>query len=406
MPLFAETEEKIFGDILYDLVSNTALTRSSPGSKTRALAQAVSKKMGRMWRQFDVNMVQSFLNGAEGKYLDYLGSMMGLPRLGEKPATIVREDKIVKFYTDLGTFGTINGTASITILAGQIISTGESSTGTLYRMPYTTILPSSETEYFVAVESLATGDAANVGKDTLVYHDFINYTDSANSTLKVTNVAEIFMSRAVESDANYRFRIANQVLAAEQANITAIRLAALTTPGVADVISLPFNRGIGTYDLLIKATTPRVPEGLVSSVDAAVSKVTAHGIVPFVRGPREIGMSMVGTITTRKQLTPEEESSILAAATSNVTSYINNLDIGEDFVIEEIIERVLSASTLVKNLGNISKPLDELYIYKQSKLQDNKVRESLIADYTPRSDEKLFVEDQFAGTTPILFRIA
>jgi len=406
MPIFAERESKIFGDILFDLVNDTALTRSSPGSKTRALAQAVAKKLGRMWTQFDANIVQSFVNGAEGRYLDFIGSMMGLPRLGEKPASVSRDDKLVKFYTDLGTFGTINGGSSIIIGGGQIISTLPDQTGTLYKMPFTTILPNDISEYFVAAESLFTGEAANVGKDTLTNHDFTGYTDYLNKTLKVTNVGEIFMSRGLESDSNYRFRIANQVLAAEKANLTAIRLAALSVPGVADIITIPYNRGIGTFDLLIKATTPRVPEGLIPVISSAVSQVSAQGIVPYVRKPREIGMSMVGTITTKKRLTAEEQSAIISAATESVRSYIDNLDIGEEFILNEIIERVLSVSDLIRNLGTTGQPLDQLFIYRESKLADNKVRESLISDFLPTSEEKLFVEDQYAGTTPILFRIA
>ena len=406
MPVFAEKEEKIFGDILYDLINDTALTRSSPGSKTRALAQAVSKKLGRMWSQFDVNMVQSYLSGAEGRYLDFLGSMMGVARLGELPASVARADKIVKFYTDLGTFGAINSGLSITIPAGTLLSTGPDQTGTLYKVPFTTILPSDVSEYYIAVESLATGDAANIGTDTLTYHLFNSYANYTDETLKVTNVAEIFMSRPTESDTNYRYRISNQVVAAEQANTAAIRLEALIVPGVADIILLPFNRGIGTYDLLVKATTPKVGDGLIASVNSAVNKVTAQGIVPFVRGPKETGMSMLGLLTTRRTLTAEEETNIIQAATSNVTNYINNLDIGEEFILEEIIEQVLSVSPLIKNLGSISKPLEELYIYKQSKLQDNKVRETLISDYSPLNDEKLFVEDSIPGLTPIKFEIA
>lgn len=406
IPIFAEREEKIFGDILFDLVDNTAITRSSPGSKARALAQAVSKKLGRMWTQFDVNIVQSFVNGAEGKYLDFIGSMMGVARLGEQPASIVRDDKLIKFYTDLGTFGTINSNVSITIPAGQIISTGKDSTGTLYRMPFTTILPNNVSEYFVAAESLATGDAANVGKNTLIYHDFNSYSDALNKTLKVTNTAEIFLSRSLESDSNYRFRIANQVVAAEQANATAIRLSALSVPGVADVILIPFNRGIGTYDLLIKSTTPKVPEGLITTVDSAISRVTAQGIVPYVRKPKETGMSMVGTITTKRKISEEEETSIISAATENVRAYIDNLDIGEEFILNEIIERVLSVSDVIRNLGSTGAPLDQLFIYKESKLGTNKVRENLISDYLPSSEEKLYVEDRYAGSTPILFRIS
>ena len=104
IPLFAETESKIFGDVMYDILNDTILSRSSPGSKTRALAQATSKKMGRMYRQFDLNMVQAYLNGASGRYLDFFGGMLGVPRLGEDAAETAAAQKIIRFYVETGTF--------------------------------------------------------------------------------------------------------------------------------------------------------------------------------------------------------------------------------------------------------------------------------------------------------------
>jgi uncharacterized phage protein gp47/JayE len=406
MPLYAETEEKIFGDLLFDIVENTNITRTSPGSKTRAIAKALSKKLGRMWTQFDVNMVQSYLSGAEGKFLDYIGNMMGVERLGESTASISSADQIVKFYTDIGTFGDINGASSISISAGTIISTQKNGTGVRYIVPFTVVLPSDQDTFYIPVESIISGSNANVGAKTLIYHDFTSYTDVLNNTLKITNESEIANGRFVENDTNYRFRIANQVLASERANDTAVRLASLIVPGVSDAVVLPFARGIGTYDVLIKATTPKVPTTLISAVQESVNAVSALGIVPLVRKPREIGVSLVGTLTLKRKVSSADEASIIQAATDNVINYINNLDIGEELIVNEIVERVLSTSDVIKNIGVTGKPLDSLYIHKPSKLEDSKTRETLITDYAPEYDEKLFVEDQYAGSTPILFRVS
>jgi len=406
MPIFSESEQKIYGDILFDLINNTNLTRSSAGSKTKALANAVSKKLGKMWAQFDANMVQAFLSGAEGKFLDFIGGMMSVPRLGEAPASVSSADQVIKFYTDLGTFGTINNNLSINIPAGHVISTLEAGEGVRYVLPFSVILPSDSSSFYIAAESLSTGTSSNVGSETLIHHDFTDYADVVNDSLKVTNDAEISAARDVESDSNYRFRIANQVVAAEQANPTSIRLATLIVPGIADMIMLPFNRGIGTFDVLIKATTPHVSEGLITAVKNSVDKVTGQGIVNKIRGPREIGVSLNGTLIPRRKLSSSEESSIIRAVTDNVTRYIDNLDIGEEFVIAQALERVLSTSDLIKSIGTRSSPFDSIFIYKPSRLEDNKVRETLIDDYKPEADEKLLVEDEFGGTTPIFFRIS
>ena len=61
---------------------------------------------------------------------------------------------------------------------------------------------------------------------------------------------------------------------------------------------------------------------------------------------------------------------------------------------------------MIKSIGTRSSPFDSIFIYKPSRLEDNKVRETLIDDYKPEADEKLLVEDEFGGTTPIFFRIS
>jgi uncharacterized phage protein gp47/JayE len=406
MPLFAEKEENILGDILFDIVDSSNVTRSSRGSKMRALAQAVSKKMGRMYSVFDLNIGQAFLDGAEGKFLNFIGDMMAVPRLGEDNANIGSLDENIRFFVDIGTFGDINGGSPILIPAGTIISTATAGGGVRYRTLVNTILSPTDSEAFIAAEAVKTGSSSNIGANQLIFHTFTGYSDVANDTLKVTNNADIVSGQDVEIDSNYRFRIANQVLSIERANQTAIRLRALSIPSVADVVIIPFHRGIGTYDILIKSTTPSISDSLVATVQDAIDTVTSQGIVGLARGPTEIGISMTGTITFKRQLSTDEETSILTAATDNVIEYINNLDIGEEFIVNEVIERVQATSDLIRSLGRPTAPLDSLFIHRPSRLEDNKVRSSLIEDFQPKTDERVIVELESAGNTPILLRSA
>lgn len=406
MPFFAESEEKILGDILTDIINSTNLTRVSPGSLTRALAESTSRKMGRMWSQFDLNMTQAFLDGAEGQYLNFFGNMFGISRFGEEPARIASQDRLVKFYVDSGVFGNINSLNSIIIPAGTNITTGPSGTGTSFRTVVATVLPANQSSAYVSAESARTGSVTNVGARQLRFHDFNNYTDSANGTLRVVNEAEINSARDIESDTNYRFRLANALLSTEQANGISVRIAALSVPGVADIVSLPFHRGIGTYDLLIKSVTPNVTPGLVGAVQEAINTTTAHGIIGLARGPIEVGISLIGTLKLRRAVSPQEESNIISAVTQNIVTYINGLDIGEEMIVNAMIERVLSSSELIKNVGTTSKPFDNLFKYQPSRLNDNKVRSTLINDLSPQIDERIIVENRFAGDVPVLFRVA
>jgi len=405
MPIFAESESKIFGDLLFDVVNNTNITRTSPGSKTRALVQALSKKLGRQWKTFDQNIALGFIDGANAKYLDFIGQMLGLPRHGETTSSISAADRLVRFYVDLGTFGTINSSSSIILPAGRVVSTGSAGSGITYRIPFQTLLPSDQSESFVAVEAIRPGAAANVGAGQLIHHDFTDYTDSLNNSLKVNNEGEINVGREIEGDTNYRFRLSNQVIAAERANQTSIRLTALAVPGVADVSLIPYFHGIGSFDVLIKATVPSVSASLEQAVWQAVWKNQGYGNVSSVRGPREIGVSMIGDLTLKHRATSDEQASIVSSVTTNVSTYIDNLDIGEQLIFNEMIERVLSTSDLIKNVGTTTKPFDKVFIHRPSSLEDNKVRNTLLTDFLPEADEKLLVENQYAGATPILFRV-
>jgi uncharacterized phage protein gp47/JayE len=405
MPLFSKSQDRIFGTLLRDIVDNTVLSKVSVGSKTRSFAESVSSELGRAYKKFDINVAQTFLPAAEGKYLDFLGDMLGVKRLGQSKAESSSSERNIRFYVDSGTFGDINSGSSILLSSGTIISTGEAATGVLYVVPYNVILSSSLSETYVAVRALKSGSVSNIGRHQLRYHDFTDYTDSANDTLNVINDAEIIKGEDGETDTNYRFRISQQTTAAEAANQTAIRLAVLTTTGVADVVMIPFFQGIGTFDILLKSVTPVLPDGLVSAVNESVSKVVAHGISYRVRGPVETGFSVVGTLTLKKKLSSQEEINILNAATTNVSDYVNSLDIAEDLIINEMIERVMATSPEIKNIGEATKPFDNLYIYRPSRLEDNKVRNTLIGDYSPQEDERVIIETEYGGDTPVLFTI-
>ncbi len=404
-PLFTESKDKIFGDLLIEVINNTSITKTSVGSKTRAIVTALSGKLGQMGQKFDINVAQAFLAGAEGKYLEFIGDMMGVEKLGQETASVSSSERVIRFYVDSGTFGDINNGNSILLSSGTSVGTAIAGTGVTYRIPYNIILSSSLSEVYVAAQAVQPGTRSNLGARQLRFHNFTNYTGSADDSLKVVNDAEVIKGQDGEIDTNYRFRISKQVTGAEKANLTSIRLAILNVPGVADLVVLPYFRGIGTFDVLIKAVTPTVPAGLLSAANEAVLKVVAHGIVPSVRAPVEVGVSLTGKLTFKKRMTASEETNILNAVTSNTTDYINSLDIDEDMVVNELVERVMATSSEIKNVGKATKPFESIYTYKPTKLEDNKIRGLLLEDYSTEEDERVIVENQYAGTVPILFLV-
>lgn len=403
--LFAKTTENIYGDILYDIVNNTNLTRASAGSKLRAISYALSKELGNAYKKFDANIAKAFVDGATGRYLEFIGELLNVSRIGAQTANVSASDRLVRFYVETGTFADINGGSPILLTKGTVISSDSELSNIKYIVPFDIILSATDSETYVTVQSVSSGSFNNVGRNELVYHDFTSYTDVNNDTLKVANDGDIVTGQDIEPEANYRYRIVNKITSSEMANETAIRIAALEVPGVADLVSIPYYRGIGTFELLIKSTTPSISQGLIGAVQNAINNVKAHGIQANVRGPKETGLSLIGTLTLKRRLSTAEQNEIIRNATNNLISYINSLDIGEDFIQNEAIERVMATSAEIKNIGTANKPFDIKYLYKETRLSDNKIRQTLIGDYSPDVDERIIVENQYAGETPILLTI-
>lgn len=388
MPLFAEPEEEIFSDILSNVMKNTGITRTSPGSKTRSLVESLVKKIVEMQGVFDQNVGQSFLDGAEGQYLDYLGDMLGVGRIGEKPASIGKGDKVVRFYRDVAL-------TEIVIPAGTVVSTSDGQAGIAYKTITQETMPASNStgkEIYVSVISSATGASQNIGKGSLAFHSLSSQPD-----LFVTNEADITTGQDVEADPNFRFRIANQVFSAEAANETSIRMAALAVPGVADIIMIPFFRGVGTFDILIKATTPSVPESLLTAVREKLFTVIAQGVSFDVRKPRETGVSMSMNITLKETISSEDQLELQTLIQKAIINYIDNLDIGEDLIVNEIVQRVMEISGNIRNVGTAGNPIEEIIVYKETNLQDQKLSEVVFnggaspVDYVAEIDEKLLI---------------
>jgi uncharacterized phage protein gp47/JayE len=309
----------------------------------------------------------------------------------------------VIFYTFAATFGAINGGSDITITKGTRLWTSPSTAGaddsTYYYVTGDVILPSAASQQSIPVSATQQGNISNVGQDTLTNHDFENYSDFENGTLLVRNRASITSGRGLESDEDFRYRISKQVTASEMGNETAIRLAALSVPGVADVSMVPYVRGLGTFAVYIKSLEARVSDELVDAVQDTVDTVQSFGNRGYALKPKEIGIEMILSLTYRESITARDRASINRDVVGTMYDYINNLDIAEDFIVNEVVQRVMQVDDRIKNVGVANKPIDDLKMWKTSRTADNRVRYTLNGDYTAAFDEKVLVE--YSLTTPI-----
>ena len=392
MPLFERSKEEILDGMITELSTDSKLNRLSPGSKTRVLLNTVSTHTNQAYKLFDLNLARGFLSGASGKYLDFIGEALGMPRLGFESANASASAKIVKFYVETGTFGDINNGLPITISQGKIISSKQGNTGAVYRVVNGAVLGTSLSEQFVSVEAVSPGEGSRVGREGLVFHNVTEYADKDNASLLITNLSPILNGSNTETNINYKFRLSRATIAGEAGNQTAIMLAALSTPGVANVIMQNRARGVGTFRMLIKSVTPSVSTDLIDNVQQSVQSVTSMGIKDFIDRPFETGFSTALTVTYESGVSDEEKNAIESQIELAIADYVNNLDIQDLFLVGELTDRVLSVSPNIKNIGKANKPFDEIYLYKESTLKDNKIREELLTDYQSGAEERVIIE--------------
>jgi uncharacterized phage protein gp47/JayE len=399
MPLaFEKSFDSLQAEVIETLTSETNITNVTPGSTAKAIVTTFNRKLNKAYQDFDINFLRSFLPFAQGRFLDYIGDMLGVSRLGSTNAFAPTEAKLVKFYVASGTFGNLNGDQDIFVPAGTQISTLPNNEGIVYRLSNAVFLTAALSEQFVPVVAVRDGSGANLGPDSLRFTTFTNY--GASTGLLVTNVGIINTGSDIENDTNYRFRISNQVLAAEKANETAVRLALLVVPGVSDVILRKYARGIGTFDYIIQTVVPNTPTPIIDACQEAIARVQAEGINGRALAPRLTGMSFQISITWRSDATTEDRNSIKRNIAVAIQDYVNNLAVGEEFIYNELIQRVMDVDNKIKNVGTADQAIDLIFIHRLSKLRDNAVKEELVGDYTPSADERLIVEPSLE--TPVV----
>jgi uncharacterized phage protein gp47/JayE len=191
MALFARAFQDLMADSLADLSQNTGITKLSAGGIARALLEALNRRLADAYNTFDLNLARAFVSASTGQYLDLMGTLLGITRSVSSPASAHAEEQTIKFYVDSGVFGDINGGVDILLTAGRTISTGPQSTGIVYTLTDDFVLSKNSNIGWVSAQAIATGDGSNLGSGSLLYHNFIGYSDYLNNTLLVTNVVPI-----------------------------------------------------------------------------------------------------------------------------------------------------------------------------------------------------------------------
>jgi uncharacterized phage protein gp47/JayE len=280
-------------------------------------------------------------------------------------ASAATTDGIQKFYVLSGTLfdkipsGMIEANTGISTSDGQIT----------YYVTSDTSFAASATQVYVPIAAKVSGEKYNVAPNALTNHS-LNIVG-----VYTTNDKAIQSGQDTESDANYKYRLMNATLAAEKANEIAIRLACLSTPGVADCIIRPYARGIGTFDVIVVPTEGIANATLIASVQAAIDDVKAVGITGTAIAPTVVPVDIEVKLIFVTGTTDYEKETIRSSVKSSIEKYTVNIPIGGTFVLNELRQQIMDVSPKIKDhviscyyfreeptfLGNVEIYWDEMF---------------------------------------------
>lgn len=397
MALLNLNTDFITEETLRSLAEKTNITYLSPGSKYRLLLDIMNNKLGLQVDQFDDNISSAFIRNASGILLDFVGEIWGSQRALQKKAEVDKEEQNFYLYTFESDFGEINAGQEIVIPARSLEifnTTDPDQFQVVYTNTKNIVLDPAKNKIYFSAEAEGFGTDYNVGANSMVSHNFTNYADYLNRTLFVNNDISITYGADTQSDENYRFQIQQQATAGEAANYSAIRLSLLSIAGISDVFRVKYPRGVGTADWIIKAVTPEVPQRLIDQCQEAIDSVEGSGLENIATAPITIGTQLIFSTTYRARYENDIKDQIKETVKRNLIDYVNNLGIGEDLIVDQLLKTILNADNRILSVGSPDRlsNFERINIYKRSAISTSKVRRTIIKDYVTDLIERVIVE--------------
>jgi len=409
MPLFPKNYDDMVSQGLQYLRQYTNINQLSPGSKARLILDAVYKEQLAEHSIIDENITNAFLRWAEGRFLDFFGDMMNIPRLGATNATADPDSKNFCFYIDGGTFGDLNNGLDFLIPSGTTISVQDLEVETTTYASVLTEVSQTKIEYDLVQDVLCSstasvvygdirarieGTVSDVARNVLTKHSFTGYSLSNQSLLKCTNRYSISNGRARESDDAYRYRLMNAFKARERGNRMAVRLAALSVAGVANVTEVNYEQGPGTFSLYVRSLTPTTSPGLLQQVQAVVEQVNAFGTKVFVLAPQPLGLEFSIAVNWKPDTTSSQQATGYALIRRVIEETLNSLEIGQSVYIPDLASIVSKTSSKILAIGaQRAGYFEEVYVYRASPDEEG-VKKSLLAgdQVQPLYNERILLE--------------
>lgn len=314
------------------LLRNSDITLLTPGSAARALLETNNRHIEGFYDSLTVNMASAHLTTARGAYIDVIAQMFGMRRLQPRQAFTTPVDRAIRFYVSQGSLVThLPDPANLNqgkVPSGVQVTNDDGTV--IYTVDQEVYFPRTATEVFVSATCSSIGEVGNVGAFVLTKHSL------PNASIQVSNPTTITTGTSTESDSEFRTRISNYILATEGANRTAVRLAALSAPGVADVRIIPWLMGAGSFDVLLIPVGNRIASEAVLVAKRGIEEVVAFGMAFRIREPDYVRFSMVIRAQYTSDTLTAGQTEVRGTVERAVLDYMGNVRMGQEMVVTEL----------------------------------------------------------------------
>lgn len=406
--------DRNFDDIINDsknyLIQNSKIKNVNRTSTAKLLLDAVAFEQENLYNFQRSQFLNSYLSTATGPYLEEFGILLSEVRKTPQKSTDTSNNNF-RFYVDPTFGGDIQDLirefytpAEIT----ELINAGLSTDGSDIIIPtnvritnldetivYFTDNPvtiRNSTEGYSPISAESTGDQYNISPNVLILHNIADIPELRKiaNLILAENKFGVANGESFEDDDNYRWRLSNKIVSNSNANETAIRAAAFLVPGVRAVTIVPKVYGTGTFRVFVEGINPIVTDGLLNAVKESIQRQSAVGENVYVTHPNYVGIEM--QIQCRFDFNANRNL-LKESVRTVVIDYINNLDIGGEIIINEMIQRILNISSQIQDLNFVLFGIGE---YNRITNVNENFTPLRVTNQTAKWNEKFYTNNQLA----------
>lgn len=394
MGVIAQREKNRKQNLLDTLKTRLKINTNYKDSVLSILAEVVGGEIERIENEIYDHFYKTSLSNAENIDLDEVGSSeYNISRL---PATLANSNKFF-FYVLTGSFGDINNSSDITIPSGTLISTSNSSTSNevVYATTEEIVLSATNNNQSFYAEAQTLGSSQNITELSLQFHNFTNYIEYDENSLKVTNTETITNGSDEETDEFFRTRCAGQAQLQVERNKNYIYLTLLKETDVYDFEIIESFYGIGTIGVVVKGGgNGPVSDAVLNNLNDMIQDEAQHlgQFIGFTRAFKVNFRVEIDCTATNTNLTQIEKSNLELEIAERFFEILKEQEV-TNFISFGAIESALKNEfSLVSSASNLT-IISSIY----TSVEDNNYGTPQEEELNPDANMTI-ARDQYVGT--------